>query len=177
VAVRNEMPVAGGVFAVAQERVVRSVEYIYIVPSAPAFAAAVGGAGRGGAAGRGRARGAAPAVVTNTDVPPGARWRILLGVGLERSPDGGATWTPVTVEGATSLRAGAAPSERVCWLAGDRGLVFLSLDGASVQRVTFPEPVNLVSVQATSAAEARVTTADGRTFLTQDGGRTWAVVQ
>jgi hypothetical protein len=39
--------------------------------------------------------------------------------------------------------------------------------------VNVPEPVDLVSATATSAAAAVVGTADGRRFRTIDGGQNW----
>jgi photosystem II stability/assembly factor-like uncharacterized protein len=49
----------------------------------------------------------------------------------------------------------------------------LSTDGRTWQRVAFPESVDLVSIRASDGVNATVTAADGRTFTTTDGGRTW----
>ena len=64
------------------------------------------------------------------------------------------------------VRAGAAPAARVCWLVGARGVVLLTTDGATWRRIAFPEPVDLVAVQAADAAHATVITATGRRFST-----------
>ena len=48
-----------------------------------------------------------------------------------------------------------------------------STDGATWRRVPFREAVDLVRVTASSATNASVTTVDGRTFATSDGGATW----
>jgi photosystem II stability/assembly factor-like uncharacterized protein len=57
---------------------------------------------------------------------------------------------------------------------GSAGTVLLSTDGRSWRRVAFPEAVDLRSVTATDQETATVTTADGRVFVTTDGGRTWS---
>jgi photosystem II stability/assembly factor-like uncharacterized protein len=51
--------------------------------------------------------------------------------------------------------------------------VLQTTDGRTWRRVTFPEPVDLIAVRATSADEATITAADRRTFSTKDGGKTW----
>jgi hypothetical protein len=104
---------------------------------------------------------------------PGSRWRILPGGGVQRSADGGATWETQSTGISGTLSAGTSPSPSVCWLVGAGGLVLLSADGRSWRRVDFPETVELVAVRATDDQGATVTTADGREFVTQDGGRTW----
>jgi hypothetical protein len=43
----------------------------------------------------------------------------------------------------------------------------------SWRRVGFPEPIDLTAVRATDARTATVTTVDGRSFATTDGGGTW----
>ena len=61
----------------------------------------------------------------------------------------------------------------VCWLVGRGGVVLLSTDGRNWRRVAFPEATDLSAVQATDARAASVSSADGRTFSTTDGGVTW----
>ncbi len=77
--------------------------------------------------------------------------------------------TGATVE----LTAGASPSPSVCWVVGRNGTVLRSTDGRTWTGVNIPEAADLVSVDATDASIAIVTTADGRRFRTSDGGRTW----
>jgi photosystem II stability/assembly factor-like uncharacterized protein len=72
-----------------------------------------------------------------------------------------------------TLTAGASPSPSVCWRGGPGGTVLLSTDGRMWRRVPFPEMTDLVSVRATDEHTATVTTLDGRTILTKDGGLTW----
>jgi len=101
------------------------------------------------------------------------RWRILHTHAVERSTTGGASWEPVAIEPPASLTSGVATSPTVCWLIGRGGAVYRSVDGIHFDRVAFPEPVDLASVRSTGAAQANVTTADGRVFGTVDGGLTW----
>src|SRR5262245_2583062 len=105
-----------------------------------------------------------------------SQWRIVSG-GVERTTDRGATWQAQALGVGVTVRAGAAPAARVCWLAGAGGLVMLTTDGVSWRRITFPEPVDLIAVEATDASRATVTTADGRRFLTENGGASWTVRQ
>lgn len=102
-----------------------------------------------------------------------SQWRIVAGA-VEHTADGGATWQAQALGVDVPVRAGAAPGARVCWLAGSRGVILLTTDGASWRRIGFPESVDLVAVEATDDAHATVTTATGRRFSTDDGGRTWS---
>lgn len=149
------------------------------VVSTPApFAAA---AGRGGGARQGMR---APLLIQSPD--PNMSWRLaappvnitLDGVSVgrvERSTDGGRTWTPQeTGTAGDLLLAGASPAPNVCWLVGRQGTVLLTTDGTSWRRIEFPEPkVDLVAVTARDALSATVTTADRRVYHTDDGGKTW----
>ena len=54
-------------------------------------------------------------------------------------------------------------------------LVLRSIDGRTWQRINFPEMTDLTSVRATDARTASISTADGRTFSTSNGGQTWTV--
>ena len=103
---------------------------------------------------------------------PSVRWRIAGSV-VQRSTNGGARWDAVPTGVASALTAGAAPSASVCWLVGRAGVVLLSTDGLNWRRVAFPEVTDLSAIQATDARTASVSTADGRTFSTTDGGATW----
>jgi hypothetical protein len=101
-----------------------------------------------------------------------SRWRVTPG-GIERSEDGGRIWIPVRLAGKEEVLAGASPGRLVAWLVGRSGLVLLSTDGANFTRLPFPEPVDLVAVSSPEPRIATVTTADGRTFSTEDAGRNW----
>jgi photosystem II stability/assembly factor-like uncharacterized protein len=121
---------------------------------------------------------------------PAFRWRVVAPSTIERSTNGGVTWTaqtmPVPVQtlvgdapklvGPLALTAGSAAARDVCWIAGRGGIVLLSTDGVAWQRRPFPEPLNLTSIRAVDAKTATVTTEDGRQFSTADGGATWAKI-
>jgi photosystem II stability/assembly factor-like uncharacterized protein len=92
---------------------------------------------------------------------------------VEWSLDAGATWLPAPLASRLRVVNGSAPSDRICWLVGADGLVMLSSDGIRFTRLGFPESVDLVSVRASDARVAVVTSIDGRTFATTDGGQTW----
>ena len=104
---------------------------------------------------------------------PRIRWRLLPDGGVARSEDSAQTWqvqsTPVKVR----LVAGSAPSAKVCWLVGPAGTVLRTTDGQKWEKTLAPAEADLVSVVARDALRAKVTAADGRVYLTQDGGRTW----
>jgi hypothetical protein len=103
---------------------------------------------------------------------PSKRWRVTRSV-IERSTDSGLSWEAQRLEIAEHLTAGVAPSTSVVWVVGQHGAVLLTTDGQTWRRLPFPVKVDLVSVQATDATHATVTTFDGRTFSTADAA-TWA---
>ena len=106
---------------------------------------------------------------------PAVRWLIAPGGAVRRSADGGATWTEQQI-GPVQALAGAAPSVRVCWLVGRRGVVLLTVDGATWRQVTAPAQADLVAVRAADDKSATVTAVDGQIFTTTDSGRTWRPV-
>ena len=115
---------------------------------------------------------AAP-VVEIVSSNPGSRWRIVAGRSVQRSMDGGSTWQDQELGVSVALTAGSSPTPSVCWLVGSGGTVLVTVDGRTWRRLAFPETVELIAVRATDAQSATVTTADGRTFSTVDGGATW----
>jgi len=98
------------------------------------------------------------------------QWRVTADV-VERTTDGGYTWSTAGALG--SITSGSAPSAEVCWLAGRGGLIVRTVDGINWSRIPFPETVDLVAVGAVSAQTATVTAADGRVFVTANGGQSW----
>ena len=100
------------------------------------------------------------------------RWRLAVS-GVERTTNNGTTWVAVPGVDFMPVRAGSAPAVNVCWIVGSNGRVYLTTDGLRFTRLGFPEAVDLVAVRATDARTATVTTADGRTFRTTDGGANW----
>ena len=122
-----------------------------------------------------RAADAAGVEIVSPD--PAVRWRIA-GSTIERSTNGGSTWQEVATGFTGQLTAGAAPSPSVCWLVGRGGFMLLATvttSGVSWRRVAFPEPTDLSAVRATDARTVSVTSVDGRTFSTTDGGATWVL--
>ncbi|MFP5379078.1 MAG: zf-HC2 domain-containing protein [Vicinamibacteria bacterium] len=105
------------------------------------------------------------------------RWRVVNGRSVERSSDAGRTWVPQMEPLDGIATAGAAPTTEVCWLVGPDGAVWLAAGDGPFTRVVSPAVVDLVAVSAESARDATVTAADGRRFLTRDGGTTWALVR
>jgi len=85
----------------------------------------------------------------------------------------GRRWGSVPSDVAGGLTAGSSPSSDVCWVVGRGGVVRRSINGQTWQAVTFPEMTDLSGVQASDARSATVSTADGRSFRTSDGGMTW----
>jgi photosystem II stability/assembly factor-like uncharacterized protein len=100
------------------------------------------------------------------------RWRATGGF-VERSTDGGTTWTATSAQLPVDLTAGVSPAPSVVWLVGSAGTVLLSTDGMQFRVVPFPERIDLTAVRATDARTATVTTSDRRTFATADGGVIW----
>lgn len=163
-------------------------------PAAPPTPSVVAGAGRGGVAGgqvrpdsvrqteafgaRAAFSDAAETVAVSipdvTSPDARSRWRIN-GVSVQRSTDNGDTWTAQDTGTTVRLTAGSSPNPNICWIVGAQGTVLVSVDGRSWQRLKSPDPALLVSVRATSADAATVTTSDGRTFATTDRGQTWGV--
>jgi hypothetical protein len=101
------------------------------------------------------------------------RWRIVAGTIVERSTDGGTTWQAQSTGAPVRLTAGAAPAPTICWLVGPGGVVLVSRDGRTWERVAFPETIDLTAILAVDGSNATATAADGRVFSTTDGGKTW----
>jgi len=100
------------------------------------------------------------------------RWRIVPG-GIEFSTDQGASWIPVRSNATETLTHGVSPSGTICWFIGKDGVVLVTADGSIFAKVDLPVRLDVASINATDARSATVTTADGRTFRTDDSGRTW----
>ena len=112
-----------------------------------------------------------PAVIA----APGGKvsWRVGVAGTIERSEDGGATWTLQSSGVVADLLAGAAVSEKVCWVAGRLGTILRTTDGgAHWVKVQAPTQDDIPSVFAVSADQATISTGQG-TYRTEDGGATW----
>jgi len=159
----DKEPPSQGAIVAGRERVERSA-----VAAAPPAARSLATIASGVALAR---AGAAGTVIVSSS--QASRWRIAPGGAVERSTDGGGTWQPQETGATATLAGGASPSPSVCWLVGPTGTVLLSTDGRTWRRIAFPEETDLISVRATDEKIAGVTTSDGRTFSTRDGGLTW----
>jgi hypothetical protein len=82
------------------------------------------------------------------------------------------SWQEVALPAGTRLTAGSVPSREVAWFVGQGGFVLIA-DASGVRQVSRPTTSDLVVVEASSARAARVGAADGRRFVTDDGGMTW----
>jgi len=102
------------------------------------------------------------------------RWRVMLSGLVEKTMDGGATWSRIVLDPAIKITSGASPSTVVCWLVGKSGAVLRSTDGGQTfVKVTAPDPSDLIAITANDARTATVSTSDGRRLTTVDGGQTW----
>ena len=104
---------------------------------------------------------------------PSVLWRLGASGRIERSSDAGGTWRVQTTDVGVDLLAGSAASELVCWVVGRAGTVLRTTDGERWEQRPTPTDADLVGVEARDARSASVTAADGRRYLTTDGGRTW----
>jgi hypothetical protein len=144
---------------------------VFDSPAALGGAAGAPAVGASGGRGGGRPTALREAATLTSGV---TRWRIVASQDLERSTDNGRTWERVPIDPPASLTNGTAPSPLICWIVGRAGVVLVTNDAGHFTRLAFPETVDLSAVQATDLLNATVATADGRTFVTTDGGKTWA---
>lgn len=117
----------------------------------------------------------AEAVIASPD--PTVQWRVGVGGTIERTADGGKTWRGQFVNGGPGLVAGSAPSAKVCWVVGRAGAILRTTDGQNWVRIAPPAMMDFIGIKAKDEKTASVIAADGRSFSTQDGGKTWQVVQ
>ena len=106
----------------------------------------------------------------------GTMWRVVA-TRVDRSTDGGATWTPQQLPTASVLLGGSSPTERVCWIVGVDGTIVRTGDaGETWTPVAPPRPGTYIAVDARNVDSATVTRDDGAQFTTVDGGATWTTV-
>jgi hypothetical protein len=116
-------------------------------------------------------RSRAEAIALTVPTPdPAVQWRIR-GVIIERSTDRGTTWA-VEYTASQPIAGGSAPSVDVAWFFSGNSLVLRRTPARWVQ-ITAPAGVQVLSIEATSATQATIRVAGGRTFETRDGGATW----
>ena len=97
-------------------------------------------------------------------------WRAA-GTVIQRSLDGGRTWTSEFEAPRAVLGVSTGPAD-VGWFVGVRGLVVRRI-GSAWSIVNAPDTIDITGVEATSERSATVTLADGRRFTTTDGGQSW----
>ena len=105
---------------------------------------------------------------------PKVLWRIAEGGFAERSTDGGRSWSGRLLDSDAQLTAGFAPSVEVCWVVGRNGAVFLTTHESDWRRIQPPINADFTAVTAQDAFSATITSADGRRFVTTDGGNHWS---
>jgi len=107
---------------------------------------------------------------------PKVLWRIAVGGFVERSQDGGVSWRAQLPISGAQPTAGSAPSATVCWVVGRGSLIALTTNAKDWKRIPPPVPADFVAITAMNVSTATVTTADGRKFITTDGGVDWRPV-
>jgi hypothetical protein len=163
----------------------QNVDVIGGAPAAPPTPARESGGAAGGAVALSArnqvsalAKVAAPPVVFGSP-DRRALWRLGPGGRIERSNDRGQTWQPQSSGVTADLVAGAAPSEKIAWIAGQGGIILRTQDGDHWQQVTPPPfapsspPPDWIGIEARDALRATIISRDLRRFATENGGRTW----
>lgn len=94
---------------------------------------------------------------------------------IERSRDGGSTWSSLLSEPQSSFTAVGCAQDGPCWIGTADGQVLRRMpDG--FQRSVLPVRARVVSVAAEGPLTALVTLESGQRFRTADGGTTWAPI-
>jgi hypothetical protein len=108
-------------------------------------------------------------------------WRAGEGGNIQRSTDTGRTWIVQKSPLQEEWLAGAAISDKVCWLVGRNGAIARTTDGSHWKKIA-PPPVAVdssgklpdwISIVAAGARKATITASDQRHYATQNGGKTW----
>jgi hypothetical protein len=106
-------------------------------------------------------------------------WNISFDGQLQRSVDSGKTWQPVVVAESTTFRALTFNGPDI-WLGGAAGSLYHSPD-AGAHWVQVKPTANGVSLSADISAIAftdpqrgKITTTNGQTWITGDGGKSWS---
>jgi Photosynthesis system II assembly factor YCF48/Putative zinc-finger len=111
--------------------------------------------------------------------PASPRWTVSSGGStLMRSFDNGTTWQMIPVAKGMTLRAVASVGLQV-WVGGTGGALYHSSDAGEHWLQLRPSSdgvvlkTDIVSLDFADAQNGKLTTADGTTWITSDGGRTW----
>ncbi len=108
-------------------------------------------------------------------------WRAGKGGNIERSIDAGQTWRAQASPLRDDWLAGAAVSDKLCWLAGRNGAIARTTDGEHWEQIAAPAVAptasgrlpDWIAIAAIDAQSATITASDQSRFATQDGGKTW----
>ena len=108
-------------------------------------------------------------------------WRAGMGGKIQRSSDAGRTWIPQPGASQSDWLAGAATSDTVCWLVGRNGSIARTIDGEHWMQIASPAAAarssgrfpDWMSVTASGAQIATVTSTANQRYRTEDGGQTW----
>jgi photosystem II stability/assembly factor-like uncharacterized protein len=96
--------------------------------------------------------------------------------GIDRSTDGGQTWTSEFTDPAVAISVVSCAAAQACWAAACAGRVLRrQADGTWIPR-SLPTASDVIAVEPADANRAAVTLADGRRFRTADGGVTWTEI-
>jgi hypothetical protein len=116
----------------------------------------------------------------NLQIPtPDAKilWMIAGPGAIEKSENSGASWKTEYLDTREPILAGAAPTEKICWLVGANGTILRTTNGTHWKTIGPPAETDFVRVEASDALTAAVTATDGRKFSTSDGGKSWSSVK
>jgi hypothetical protein len=95
---------------------------------------------------------------------------------IDRSTDGGRSWTNEHGGLTDQIRVTLCPTATACWLGADNGAVLVrATDGQWVRRVVPPPAAAVQRIIALDNQHATVELADGRRYMTTDGGITWTI--
>jgi hypothetical protein len=108
-------------------------------------------------------------------------WRAGKSGRIERSVNAGKEWIPQKSPSHEDWLAGVAVSDMVCWLVGRGGAIARTTNGNRWKHIAPPsqaagtggKPPDWTGVTTSDAQSAAITSADGRHFFTQNGGKTW----
>ncbi len=109
-------------------------------------------------------------------------WRAGAGGKIERSTDAGQSWNVQRSPLNQNWLAATAVSDTVCWLAGANGAIARSRDGKTWEPISPPATAadsegkqpDWTALLAKDAARTTVVAADGRRYITTDGGKSWS---
>jgi hypothetical protein len=95
---------------------------------------------------------------------------------IDRSTDGGRSWTNEHGGLTDQIRVTLCPTATACWLGADNGAVLVrATDGQWVRRLVPPPAAAVQRIIALDNRHATVELADGRRYMTTDGGITWTI--